>query len=94
MNLTSAERFVGIYICEDCNNADAAAKAICGAPEYFTFTPNEIAEIIKGDVLQNMPHKIIYPSRVEKIYATSAWPNIKKIITEAKINLPLQTESA
>ncbi len=40
-------RFDRIVICEDCNNADPAAKAIHHLDQYFTFTPLEIAQFIK-----------------------------------------------
>lgn len=35
-------RFPNTWICGDCNNADAAAKAGIGAPSWFSFAPFEI----------------------------------------------------
>lgn len=35
-------RFSPAAICEDCNMADAKAKKIIGAPDWFSFSPREI----------------------------------------------------
>ena len=36
-----------VLVCEDCNNADAAAKKIVGAPSGFSFTPRQIRSFIR-----------------------------------------------
>lgn len=61
----SFQRFPDTLVCEHCNNADAAAKAIVGAPKQFSFAPFEIAGFII--VTPNEPHKID-PERAEAIY--------------------------
>lgn len=52
----SFQRFPETLICEHCNNADAAAKAIVGAPEQFSFAPYEISAFII--VTPNEAHKV------------------------------------
>jgi rubredoxin len=46
-------RFERILVCEDCNNADASAKAIVGAERYFSFSPTEISAFIRPSPNQN-----------------------------------------
>jgi len=51
-HLNRIERFVVGFaptvVCEDCNNAEAKAKQIVGAPKFFTFAPSEIRRFISG----------------------------------------------
>lgn len=59
-------RFERTLICEDCNNADPAAKAMIeGICPYFSFTPEEIAYFIRPK--KHSPHQIDQ-DRVSEIY--------------------------
>lgn len=58
-------RFEPQIICEDCNTADSAAKAVLGAPTGFSFAPHEIGRFI--DVTPNQPHKVD-PDRARSVY--------------------------
>ena len=49
-------RFDRIVICEDCNNAEARAKAQVSAVEHFTFTPREISCFVRPE--SNRAHQI------------------------------------
>lgn len=62
---SSFQRFPDTLVCEHCNNADAAAKLVVGAPKQFSFAPYEITGFII--VAPNEPHKID-PERAESIY--------------------------
>lgn len=69
--LGSFARFPETLICEDCNNADAAAKAKINAamgdeaqvPATFSFAPHEIAHFVR--VSRNTSHEIVTPRAVE-----------------------------
>ena len=39
--------FENTVICEDCNNAEAAAKKIVHAHRYFSFAPFEVREFVE-----------------------------------------------
>jgi len=39
-------RFPNTWICGDCNNADAAAKATVNGPQWFSFSPFEIRQFV------------------------------------------------
>jgi hypothetical protein len=53
---SSFARFRPELICEDCNNADNAAKVAVDAKAAFTFAPHEISGFIH--VKPNTPHEI------------------------------------
>jgi hypothetical protein len=61
----SHSRFPPTLVCEDCNNADASAKKIVGAPKEFSFTPFGFTGFIV--VSNNLPHSI------DKIQAHSVY---------------------
>lgn len=52
------ERFAPVVLCNDCNAADAAMKALIGSevPRSFSFVPSEIARFIDAKAAQ--PHDI------------------------------------
>lgn len=50
-------RFQDVYVCMDCNRADGSAKKMIKAPEYFSFSPSEIARFII--VQPNAGHEIL-----------------------------------
>lgn len=54
-----------ILVCEDCNNVDAEAKKLVGAPPYFSFSPGQIRRFI--DPANHLPHAIVEPQ------AHAAW---------------------
>lgn len=45
-----------VLVCEDCNNADSAARRHVGAPRHFTFSPTQIASFIRPRAHQ--PHDL------------------------------------
>jgi rubredoxin len=49
-------RFSDVLVCSDCNIAEPRAKALVGAPTYFSFAPYEIGYFIK--VRPNAPHAV------------------------------------
>lgn len=49
-------RFQDTLLCEDCNNAEAEAKRRIGAPNFFSFAPDEIARFVVAKPGQ--PHTI------------------------------------
>ena len=63
--LNKIESFVAGFsdsvICEDCNNAEAEAKKLIQAPQYFSFAPLEIRKFIE-----------YAPSRVHEVSVTRA----------------------
>jgi len=64
-------RFDEILICEDCNNADAAAKKLVGASPHFTFTPDEI-----GSFILSKPHAA---HAIDASRARHAYESAKKL---------------
>lgn len=48
--------FEEILVCEDCNNADTAAKKLVEAPRSFSFTPGQIRDFVR--VRDHAPHEI------------------------------------
>jgi|GEM_PF-3360604 len=68
-------RFQDILICNDCNVAEPYAKNLVGAPEFFSFTPYEIAGFITVTV--NAPHEVD-PARAEAAFK-AAEPSMKLI---------------
>lgn len=42
------KRFATVAMCEDCNFADAKAKKLIGAPDWFSFSPREIGDFCKS----------------------------------------------
>jgi hypothetical protein len=56
--LRSFVRFPGTIICGNCNAADGSAKKKLGLPEWFSFSPSEIATFVKAS--PNAPHVIDY----------------------------------
>jgi hypothetical protein len=62
-------RFQRSLICEDCNNADPAAKKVIGdICPFFSFTPEEISYFIKPE--KHSPHKLDL-ERVEEVYVSA-----------------------
>lgn len=49
-------RFQDTLLCEDCNNAEGEAKRRIGAPNFFSFSPDEIARFVVAKPSQ--PHAI------------------------------------
>jgi len=41
-------RFPAAIICSACNFADVRAKKVCGAPEWFSFSPSELRSFISA----------------------------------------------
>ena len=64
----SLVRFPPVWICNDCNVVEPAAKTAAGAPGKFSFTPYEIASFIV--VTPNAPHKF-EAGRVVQVYETA-----------------------
>lgn len=59
-------RFLPTLVCEDCNNADPAAKAIIsGICPYFSFSPENITYFIKPQ--KHTPHRIDH-KRAAEVY--------------------------
>lgn len=61
----SFSRFPPVMICQDCNVADPAAKAIVAAPKAFSFAPCEIACFVRPS--SGVPHRVDVAS-VQKVY--------------------------
>jgi len=55
-------------MCDDCNNADAKAKAMVGAEEFFSFSPQEIRRFVIAT--PNKPHEI-NQDEARKIWGTA-----------------------
>lgn len=87
----SFARFQEVLVCQDCNTADAAAKAVVGAPGPFSFAPHEIAGFII--VADNAPHKVDREAAV-RIYA-SAVPTMEELAARLRSTMAAsQSETA
>jgi hypothetical protein len=74
------QRFSEVYICNDCNVADSAAKRIAGAPDSFSFAPFEIGHFVIPR--QNKAHEIS-EAAVKEAYE-AAQPSMKLIATRLR----------
>jgi hypothetical protein len=77
--------FDDVLICEDCNNADAAAAKLPGSPKYFSFSITHIQQFIRAR--DHEPHKLD-PDRVSSVWA-QARPAYEK-----RLSLVVQTAQA
>lgn len=78
--MDSCCRFADIFICCDCNRADAEAKRSVKAPPYFTFAPFEIAQFI--GIYLNSGHDLVKET-VKQIYS-EALPQVERLRARAR----------
>lgn len=68
-----------VLVCEDCNNADTAAKAILGIPREFSFSVGQISRFV--DVAPHRSHSVLEErARVEWEAAKAAFVLRMRII--------------
>ena len=77
--------FDDVLVCEDCNNADAAAAKLVGSPKYFSFSIARIQQFIR--VRDHEPHKLD-PDRVSSVWAQA------RPAYERRLSLVAQTAQA
>lgn len=58
-----------VLVCEDCNNADTAAKKLVASPSFFSFSPGQIRRFIRCE--DHQPH------HVEASVAQQVWQEVK-----------------